>query len=982
MKQQAKTTNNNHTTVATANTVGNFTCSTSTSSLVQNSSPEFALSKNNNQQQPASSSLFFKFAEDDRRATTSQLDDDSPIFINHQNQPNIQHHNNNIHHPHPHPSSATRTRTRETIFTILSYNTISLTISSPTQSEASQRLSLASSLSPTMIFNEQELSAMNNNGLSMNSPGELNNSSKSRWSKLKSAFKRESKQQPSADRLKSFQQQYGDSAVQNYSTQVSNNNIDVASHSFAALPSSASNHSSLIHSSKSSPSLYNTTTTPENYFRESISDSNNNNHLVNHLSPHHAPSSSNSSMTSSVNSVISFNQFLQSSSSGNSIVSPMSSSTLSSVGVLENPMITTIMNGDSSRFSPPLSHLIVDSGRGTTTSPPSPFSENLTIQTHKRVTSPLSIQSSGNEMIIQKQGLTENYNVNNNTSPYTPPTPNENSDEPALQTTRKTKGNIKKLISMLTPRRKKSTSSKSEPSKATQSITSPSNEGDPALLDVAHKRKLFEKRSSTEASMLKDQTPKTPRAADDEQIQRLVNEKIVSSKIQQFIQNEESISLSQRKYSVSGKIANWLKNGNSENRLSRSFTDEKKDKRKSVFDFGKREYDLTPVIATTSPSDTPTLSNSTNEKLKRLINKHHSANTPYTNPLSTLLDEKEKSPEEEEPIPPPTLSSTPRNLVPTLNFNNEEFKRTTEDIINGNISSLLSNDSAYSFESSEDTSSSLQVSTVNILGSIDNLRATVTSPTGALSPGSQEYNTTIAPEYEVGDDEESIVTVVEYIPLTNFGEVKPKQLYSFVLEQFINNHNLDDQKCAEYFENFIIGYLAFCKEADESKNEELKEFANFSEHDIPKMRDFEKPKCYLLHQSAKKNRSSLIFLLVTKYQCSIDAEDELESTPLHWATSHRAIDSILVLCQLGGKINIRDKYGKAPIHLLFAKAFYDEEHFEMETCKVKDKPAAEKICRYLLQNGANPDVKDNKHQTPRMLAAENDLQISFGKKRK
>jgi ankyrin repeat protein len=78
-----------------------------------------------------------------------------------------------------------------------------------------------------------------------------------------------------------------------------------------------------------------------------------------------------------------------------------------------------------------------------------------------------------------------------------------------------------------------------------------------------------------------------------------------------------------------------------------------------------------------------------------------------------------------------------------------------------------------------------------------------------------------------------------------------------------------------------------------------------------------------MHQAARYNRAEVIEMLIeAPFHADINSKDNNESTPLHWASVHGALDAILALCRNGAQINIRDKYGKGPLHLAVVKKCY------------------------------------------------------------
>ncbi|KAG2388235.1 hypothetical protein C9374_000399 [Naegleria lovaniensis] len=182
-----------------------------------------------------------------------------------------------------------------------------------------------------------------------------------------------------------------------------------------------------------------------------------------------------------------------------------------------------------------------------------------------------------------------------------------------------------------------------------------------------------------------------------------------------------------------------------------------------------------------------------------------------------------------------------------------------------------------------------------------------------------------------------------FASITELNQIKPAMMYHYVLYKFVKNPEYDDHTSSDKFEEFVTQYSEMCAKAKSEATEGMQEFYSWTDKEIRKLRDKEKPRSFLIHQAAKYDRSSLIFVLVSKYKCNIAAPDEFESSPLHWACSHRAAEAITILCQLKAKINVRDKYGKSPLQLLITRACQDEEIGDLESAR-KCFKAAKAMC--------------------------------------
>ncbi|KAG2375168.1 hypothetical protein C9374_010172 [Naegleria lovaniensis] len=825
----------------------------------------------------------------------------------------------------------------------------------------------------------------------------------------------------------------------------------------------------------------------------------------------------------------------------------------------QNPYQTRMTSPTSSLLKVSNAYLFQDDERNCVTSPSGFSVSSMHSEPPPAATLVLQTQSS--------PSLTNNRKKKQTASPFSPPTNEMNEEVDPLPTSKKTKGNIKRLIAMLTPRRRRS--SKHESSKVDNGkskLSNVDNINDPALLDVAHKRQLFEQRTAELGS-------KTVNS--DEHLKLLQKERIVTAQIQHFNQSQDHIELQpiqKRKYSVSGKLATWLRAGrdSSDKPKSQSFTDEKKEKRKSLSEIMKNNFSLSSSSNTSDGSDKA----NTLVKIHRLAVSNINTNTKSNTGSSQTVKSSDITSDENLTDVPITnelpKSSLPRSNIPLLALESEEFRKTTEQIaleLDEIGDELLSRESDIEEPAKPTPSQNDSASPPSLNVALpENIPKSVLSPIFDIDQ--DDYNTMSPIRLPSTTNESESVRRCPLSIVSDFSLLKPNQVYYYLLDNFVNNSEFDDHTCAEKIEEFFNAYIEYHRTVENPQSDDGLTPATFTEADIRNLRDKERPKCYLMHQAAKKNRSSLIYLLATKYNCDVEAQDELESSPLHWACSHRSIDSILVLCQLKARVNIRDKYGKAPLHLLLTKAIADEASCNLESahqcfkgaqilcnmfdgdynfktsdgstilhiacelgrmetvkflvgesndimqgtatqgsnrvllnskdkigktplmraatkghldiveyiiinskpsvvfgpmsrddkkqnilhqaalqgldalvnriafhnpnacanmmqeqdisgnsplhlavskgnvktvnlfltllnkdvvnvinekcetplhlaCKVKDKKAAEKICRYLLQNGANPDLKDNKQQTPRQLALENELQLEF-----
>ena len=112
-------------------------------------------------------------------------------------------------------------------------------------------------------------------------------------------------------------------------------------------------------------------------------------------------------------------------------------------------------------------------------------------------------------------------------------------------------------------------------------------------------------------------------------------------------------------------------------------------------------------------------------------------------------------------------------------------------------------------------------------------------------------------------------------------------------------------------------------------------------------------------------------------------KDELGKTPLHSASSFGQIDAVKALLELGADINAQDNRGNTPLHwavlspLVWEKfstgdVIGDEDaetikiRYETELCSRYEN--AGKLCEVLLQNGADPSLKNSYGRSSSYLA--------------
>ncbi|KAF0976990.1 hypothetical protein FDP41_004285 [Naegleria fowleri] len=222
---------------------------------------------------------------------------------------------------------------------------------------------------------------------------------------------------------------------------------------------------------------------------------------------------------------------------------------------------------------------------------------------------------------------------------------------------------------------------------------------------------------------------------------------------------------------------------------------------------------------------------------------------------------------------------------------------------------------------------------------------TVGTPVSFVTNEETDAAATPAANEDMYQDNEPVNTAEDslYASITELNQIKPSMMYHYILYKFVKNPEYDDHTSSDKFEEFVTQYSEMCAKAKSESTEGMQEFYSWTDKEIRKLRDKEKPRSFLIHQAAKYDRSSLIFVLVSKYKCNIAAPDEFESSPLHWACSHRATEAISILCQLKAKINVRDKYGKSPLQLLITRACQDEEVGDLESAR-KCFKAAKTMC--------------------------------------
>ena len=110
--------------------------------------------------------------------------------------------------------------------------------------------------------------------------------------------------------------------------------------------------------------------------------------------------------------------------------------------------------------------------------------------------------------------------------------------------------------------------------------------------------------------------------------------------------------------------------------------------------------------------------------------------------------------------------------------------------------------------------------------------------------------------------------------------------------------------------------------------------------------------------------------ILVGYGAQIDAKDKNNKTTLHYAAVSGQFGNVKYLTKCGIMIDARDKDGMTPLHLVaqrYDTYFYSDK--TVEQCKADDKA----LVKYLIENGAKINVKNNKGQTPIDVARKEEM---------
>jgi ankyrin repeat protein len=106
-----------------------------------------------------------------------------------------------------------------------------------------------------------------------------------------------------------------------------------------------------------------------------------------------------------------------------------------------------------------------------------------------------------------------------------------------------------------------------------------------------------------------------------------------------------------------------------------------------------------------------------------------------------------------------------------------------------------------------------------------------------------------------------------------------------------------------------------------------------------------------LHWAAKGGHTTLARLLIEK-GADLNTKDERKQTPLHWAAMYGHIDLARLLIEKGADLNAKDDYQYTPLH-------WAAENGDID------------LTRLLIEKGADLNARDAKQWTPLHWAAEN-----------
>lgn len=135
----------------------------------------------------------------------------------------------------------------------------------------------------------------------------------------------------------------------------------------------------------------------------------------------------------------------------------------------------------------------------------------------------------------------------------------------------------------------------------------------------------------------------------------------------------------------------------------------------------------------------------------------------------------------------------------------------------------------------------------------------------------------------------------------------------------------------------------------------------------------------LLHKASSKNQLKIMEYLIDNYLIDVDHKDDLEATPLFYATASGHYDAVVMLLSKGAQVNIKDKYEQSPLFIAvkhnfqnIIKTFVEMYHADINMRSSKGLTSLHKACmmadwsliKLLLELGASFERTDRNDEHP------------------
>ncbi|XP_022344604.2 E3 ubiquitin-protein ligase MIB1-like isoform X2 [Crassostrea virginica] len=115
-----------------------------------------------------------------------------------------------------------------------------------------------------------------------------------------------------------------------------------------------------------------------------------------------------------------------------------------------------------------------------------------------------------------------------------------------------------------------------------------------------------------------------------------------------------------------------------------------------------------------------------------------------------------------------------------------------------------------------------------------------------------------------------------------------------------------------------------------------------------------------LHLAALYNYRDCAQLLITKGDMELDLIDHMQQTPLHISAEQGHLQMVELLLEFDIKINLQDKNGNSPLHLVQMK----NSHIQEQAKGLQSRNSFIQIACLLVEHGAELEIKNGKGQTP------------------